>query len=138
MELVVWPALPWFTGDNDVTVIFKTKPGSRRWQHNESDDALRSVFVEHGYTVILGSHRNTCLKFERDGQLQDLVDMVRGALPQLFTSPPTAALVASQGALSAAVVWAASIACRPTLLQSVLGDWAGPWPPWCRDVGQVS
>ena len=78
-------------GDSDVTVIFKAQPGSRRWQHiaggerpnlagqgpqgHAQDTALRHQ-TELNYTVTLGSHRNTCLKFEKDGQL---CEKVRGS-----------------------------------------------------------
>ena len=80
------------SGDSDVTVIFKAQPGSRRWQHIASGlhpgehplpggEAPRGQLLnpvsqhqtERNYTVILGSHRNTCLKFEKDGQLCEQV-----------------------------------------------------------------
>jgi hypothetical protein len=51
-------------GETDVTVLFKAAPGSRRWQHGTS----LAGEGDSGYTVILGSHRNRCLKIERDGQ----------------------------------------------------------------------
>jgi hypothetical protein len=74
------PSSPWRpplrTGDNDVTVIFKSQCGSRRWQHLRSrvppaggDPGGRASPVEANYTVILGSHRNSRLKFEKDGEL---------------------------------------------------------------------
>lgn len=93
------PFLPDYpAGDNDVTVLLKPQSGSRRWQHiSEHLDAVpatrvppmqgsgaagaaaerqqpasssgRSSPVERNYTVILGSHRNKCLKFEKDGEL---------------------------------------------------------------------
>eukprot|EP00887_Chlorella_sp_A99_P006709 scaffold3.g6709.t1 len=72
-------------GDNDVTVLLKPQSGSRRWQHAAADAPPpaqlrgqqraaprppdRASPVERNYTVILGSHRNSCLKFERDGEL---------------------------------------------------------------------
>ena len=84
------------TGANDATVIFKSTPGSKRWQHASSrgfnsrefsaagsslplastststsnpepHSPSSSSSSEPSYTVILGSHRNSCLKFERDG-----------------------------------------------------------------------
>lgn len=72
-----------FAGGNDVTVLLKPQSGSRRWQHlsmgkrTPSSDRLSPV--ESNYTVILGSHRNTCLKFEKDGELVCMVDSVPGA-----------------------------------------------------------
>uniref|UniRef100_A0A1D2AD73 BACK domain-containing protein n=2 Tax=Auxenochlorella protothecoides TaxID=3075 RepID=A0A1D2AD73_AUXPR len=53
-------------GDNDVTVLLKQQPGSRRWQHLS---AAAGSNLESNYTVILGSHRNSCLKIEKDGVL---------------------------------------------------------------------
>eukprot|EP00803_Ostreobium_quekettii_P008789 evm.model.scf_1474EXC.3 EVM.evm.TU.scf_1474EXC.3 scf_1474EXC:32295-33161(+) len=47
-------------GENDATVILKDTPGSRRWQHDRGG-------VDQGYTVIIGSHRNSKLKIERNG-----------------------------------------------------------------------
>lgn len=76
---------------NDVTLLFKAKPGSRRWQHHERPDedevggrppppppgpptstspppaSSSAAPPEADYTVILGSHRNSCLKVERNG-----------------------------------------------------------------------
>ena len=51
-------------GETDVTVLFKSTPGSRRWQHTVGCGCAEDC----GYTVILGSNRNRCLKIERDGQ----------------------------------------------------------------------
>ncbi|KAK9831854.1 hypothetical protein WJX81_001923 [Elliptochloris bilobata] len=62
-------------GETDVTVLFKSAPGSRRWQHT----VRGSSSGDCGYTVILGSHRNRCLKIERDGQTCVQVDGVPGA-----------------------------------------------------------
>lgn len=77
-------------GDNDATVLLKQQSGSRRWQHLAGGGAAaaaaggaagaggaaaggaaggRNSPVEQNYTVILGSHRNSCLKFEKDGEL---------------------------------------------------------------------
>ena len=47
-----------------MTVLFKSTPGSRRWQHTVGCGCAEDC----GYTVILGSNRNRCLKIERDGQ----------------------------------------------------------------------
>lgn len=73
-------------GNNDVTLILKPQCGSRRWQHqlrktgsNEANDGS----VEHNYTIILGSHRNSCLKIEKDGELCYLAH----SLPSLRLSP---------------------------------------------------
>lgn len=67
------------TGDNDATVLLKQQTGSRRWQHLAGGGAAANGAaaangrgpspVEQNYTVILGSHRNSCLKFEKDGEL---------------------------------------------------------------------
>ena len=49
-------------GDNDVTLLLKAVPGGCRPQHNGvTADLLPS------YTVVFGSHRNSCFKVERDG-----------------------------------------------------------------------
>lgn len=67
-------------GDTDATVLLKQQSGSRRWQHlalgaaaaaaaNGQPAAGRGSPVEQNYTIILGSHRNSCLKFEKDGEL---------------------------------------------------------------------
>lgn len=82
-----------YAGDNDVTVLLKPQSGSRRWQHvadapasqqrqaalqeaqQQQQQQERGSPVERNYTVILGSHRNSCLKFEKDGEL---CCMVRG------------------------------------------------------------
>ncbi|KAL4859062.1 BTB/POZ domain-containing protein [Chlorella vulgaris] len=69
--------------DNDATVLLKQQSGSRRWQHLTAKGGGRGAAaavdgqqapaqgspVEQNYTVILGSHRNSCLKFEKDGEL---------------------------------------------------------------------
>ena len=59
-------------GENDVTVIFKSEAGGRRWQHLTGIHAEQQG-VERNYTLILGSHRNTCIRVEKDGQLCDRV-----------------------------------------------------------------
>lgn len=64
-------------GENDVTVIFKSQASGRRWQHLTARDGQEAADglpgVERNYTIILGSHRNTCIKVEKDGQLCDRV-----------------------------------------------------------------
>lgn len=61
-------------GSTDITVMFKATPGSKRLQplqrqqdHHPSAAAttggqLFAAAVEDNYTVIFGSHRNSCLK----------------------------------------------------------------------------
>ena len=69
-----------------MTVLLKPQAGSRRWQHAASGRAAaegngRTSPVESNYTVILGSHRNSCLKFEKDGEICCMVWQARrGAL----------------------------------------------------------
>lgn len=88
-------------GDNDATVLLKQQSGSRRWQHLAAGAAPaapraaagaaaaapaaaaaggRGSPVEQNYTVILGSHRNSCLKFEKDGELCCMVGGWMGGL----------------------------------------------------------
>ena len=57
-------------GDNDATLILKSKPGSKRWQHMKlsPDRNDRHLEIDYNYTIIFGSHRNTCLKIERNSQ----------------------------------------------------------------------
>ncbi|KAL4421040.1 hypothetical protein ABPG77_007515 [Micractinium sp. CCAP 211/92] len=76
-------------GDNDATVLLKQQTGSRRWQHLAGGGAAANGAaaangrgpspVEQNYTVILGSHRNSCLKFEKDGELCCMVANPPGA-----------------------------------------------------------
>ncbi|KAL4459024.1 hypothetical protein ABPG75_013889 [Micractinium tetrahymenae] len=77
-------------GDNDATVLLKQQTGSRRWQHLAGGGAAPNGAaaaaagrgaspVEQNYTVILGSHRNSCLKFEKDGELCCMVAHPPGA-----------------------------------------------------------
>ena len=59
-------------GDTDVTIILKSVPGAKRLQplqraHTPGNGRHRNAAVEQNYTVILGSHRNSCLKFEKNG-----------------------------------------------------------------------
>ena len=69
-------------GDNDVTILLKPQAGSRRWQHVASGRQLqvegRLSPIESNYTVILGSHRNSCLKFEKDGEICCMVSPTAG------------------------------------------------------------
>jgi hypothetical protein len=73
-----------------VTVILKSEAGGRRWQHFARDGGNGMERGGHGpqrpadpqqqrtesnYTVILGSHRNSCIKVEKDGQLCDRVGL---------------------------------------------------------------
>lgn len=84
-------------GENDVTIIFKSEAAGRRWQHYTHNGAAEVAHqngaghlaelqqTERNYTVILGSHRNTCIKVEKDGQLCDRVR--RPVLPRLTPHP---------------------------------------------------
>lgn len=61
------------TGDNDVTIILKPQPGTKRWQHLQrlapgAAGEQEQLAVESNYTVILGSHRNSKLKIEKNGE----------------------------------------------------------------------
>lgn len=59
------------TGENDVTIILKPFPGAKRWQHLQRQHGPaggEQLAVEANYTVILGSHRNSKLKIERNGE----------------------------------------------------------------------
>ena len=66
-------------GETDITVILKSTPGSKRLQplllQQEQQQQQQGAHVGHisslvepNYTVILGSHRNSCLKFEKSGK----------------------------------------------------------------------
>lgn len=62
-------ALP--AGENDATVILKPTPGSKRTRYVRDLQAaayLGNLHTDSNYTIILGSHRNSCLKFEKDLQ----------------------------------------------------------------------
>lgn len=56
-------------------MIFKSVAGAKRWQPlaRRAGAAGAPPEVEENYTVILGSHRNSCLKFEKNGETKDLV-----------------------------------------------------------------
>ena len=73
-----------YAGDNDATVILKPAPGSRRWQHVTTEVGAHAApnprQTERNYTIILGSHRNTCLKVEKDGQLCEAVWLILSQL----------------------------------------------------------
>ncbi len=73
-----------------MTIIFKSEAAGRRWQHfthaeaaqqNGAAPAAEPQRTERNYTVILGSHRNTCIKVEKDGQLCDRVRLWPHRLP---------------------------------------------------------
>lgn len=58
-------------GKNDATVILKPTPGSKRTRYVRDLQAaayLGNLHTDSNYTIILGSHRNSCLKFEKDLQ----------------------------------------------------------------------
>eukprot|EP00775_Hariotina_reticulata_P005568 gene5568-5805_t len=58
-----------YKGENDVTIILKPFPGAKRWQHyqRQQGPAGAELAIEDNYTVILGSHRNSKLKIEKNG-----------------------------------------------------------------------
>lgn len=101
------------SGDNDVTILLKPCSGSRRWQHlrgnppsnNNSNptasppspDPCASP-VESNYTIILGSHQNTCLKFEKDGELVCMVNNVPGS--RLNSNNPSSSAPSSSSSSS--------------------------------------
>lgn len=61
------------TGENDVTIILKPIPGAKRWQHLQRQQGPAGgehLAVEQNYTIILGSHRNSKLKIEKNGDEQ--------------------------------------------------------------------
>lgn len=64
-------------GETDVTIIFKASPGARRLQplqrSGQPAPGGRGV-VEENYTIILGSHRNRFLKFEKNNLTRCMVD----------------------------------------------------------------
>ena len=79
-------------GENDVTLILKPHAGSKRWQHFARGSPQQAVVpaadhlqlqqgpwqrppVDEGYTLILGSHRNSCLKIEKNGVLVHRVSL---------------------------------------------------------------
>ena len=78
-----------------MTVLFKSTPGSRRWQHTVGSGSAEDC----GYTVILGSNRNRCLKIERDGQTcaQARPPEVPCASPQRAYLPVSSVLTSSHG-----------------------------------------
>lgn len=62
-------------GETDVTVILKSTPGAKRLQPLLRQTATaasgaghsggNALQVEENYTIIFGSHRNSCLKIEK-------------------------------------------------------------------------
>lgn len=63
-------------GETDVTVIFKSTPGAKRLQpllRQGGATGGNALQVEQNYTVIFGSHRNSCLKIEKNGVTQCMV-----------------------------------------------------------------
>jgi len=63
-------------GENDVTIILKPFPGAKRWQHLQRQQGPaggEQFAVEANYTVILGSHRNSKLKIEKNGEEKAVV-----------------------------------------------------------------
>ena len=66
----------YFEGENDVTIILKPVPGAKRWQHLQRQQGPaggEQLAVEANYTVILGSHRNSKLKIEKNGEEKAVV-----------------------------------------------------------------
>eukprot|EP00798_Chlamydomonas_sp_ICE-L_P011410 gene11410-12116_t len=72
-------------GETDVTVILKSTPGAKRLQplQRRSMDVKPSTppvtGVEPNYTIIFGSHRNSCLKIEKNGGTVAMVNNIGGA-----------------------------------------------------------
>ncbi len=68
-------------GDTDATVILKSTPGAKRLQPLRQTAAPgvpgqpggNALQVEENYTIIFGSHRNSCLKIEKNGVTQCMV-----------------------------------------------------------------
>uniref|UniRef100_A0A6U9RRN1 BTB domain-containing protein n=1 Tax=Picocystis salinarum TaxID=88271 RepID=A0A6U9RRN1_9CHLO len=54
-------------GKSDATVLFKAAPGADRFQNRVERNGTQSEESDH-YTVVLGSHRNTRLNIERNGE----------------------------------------------------------------------
>jgi len=54
-------------GKSDATVIFKATPGADRFQNRVERNGTQSEGSDH-YTVVLGSHRNTRLNIEKNGE----------------------------------------------------------------------
>lgn len=81
-------------GENDVTIILKPFPGAKRWQHlqRQQGPAGGAQFaVEQNYTVILGSHRNSKLKIEKNGEERESVrnkSSCHGKQPASSSLPP--------------------------------------------------
>ncbi|MEW5308325.1 MAG: hypothetical protein WDW38_000294 [Sanguina aurantia] len=67
-------------GVNDITVMFKCRPGSKRLQPLQLQQHGQNSAVEDNYTVIFGSHRNSCLKVEKNGVTHAMATGVAGAV----------------------------------------------------------
>lgn len=81
------------SGENDVTIILKPIPGAKRWQHLQRQQGPaggEQFAVEANYTVILGSHRNSKLKIEKNGEEKAVVGFYVMRPPSLH-NPCTAA-----------------------------------------------
>lgn len=62
-----------------MTIILKPVPGAKRWQHLQRQQGPAGgehLAVEENYTVILGSHRNSKLKIEKNGDEKASVGLV--------------------------------------------------------------
>ena len=57
------------SGETDATIILKSRPGSRRLQSPTKRDGVE----DNHYVIIFGSHRNSVLSIERNGQKQAAV-----------------------------------------------------------------
>lgn len=56
-------------GETDATIILKAKPGSRRWQYSSGSPHPNEK--EDNYVIIFGSHRNSLLSLERNGEKKE-------------------------------------------------------------------
>lgn len=74
-------------GTNDVTVLLTSQFGSRRrsWYVGEREalpchgSRKEEGNIQTGYTIIIGSHRNSCVKIEKNGMVVCLVETPKGA-----------------------------------------------------------
>ncbi|PNH11217.1 BTB/POZ domain-containing protein [Tetrabaena socialis] len=66
-------------GETDVTVLLKSTPGAKRLQPllrqapGQAGHGGNALQVEENYTLIFGSHRNSCFKIEKNGVTQCMV-----------------------------------------------------------------
>ncbi|KAG2483203.1 hypothetical protein HYH03_017937 [Edaphochlamys debaryana] len=69
-------------GETDITVILKSTPGAKRLQPAKRQAPGQpaaaaghgnALQVEENYTIIFGSHRNSCLKIEKNGVTECMV-----------------------------------------------------------------